>query len=152
MTIERNPNMKPNSTEIIAIASGKGGTGKTIIAGCLGYALMRSGHRVLMVDGDAGTDGLSLFLLGPGGMHQIKNVLPQCTFTGILTSLAGGSKIDVKPYQIRRDVHHEVALDEEDHGVRYDALISAAGIYGDLSDTSESPKSQTDKSDKEYSL
>jgi len=52
-------------TEIIAVASGKGGTGKTIILASLGYALQQSGHRVLFVDADTATDGLSLFLLGP---------------------------------------------------------------------------------------
>ena len=30
--------------EVIAIASGKGGTGKTLITGCLGYALRRADH------------------------------------------------------------------------------------------------------------
>ena len=54
-------------TEIIAISSGKGGTGKTLVAACLGYSLKKAGHEVLMIDADPGTDGLSLFLLGPEG-------------------------------------------------------------------------------------
>ena len=42
--------------EIIAVTSGKGGTGKTLVSACLGYALSRAGHRVLMVDADIATD------------------------------------------------------------------------------------------------
>ena len=38
------------SPEIIAIASGKGGTGKTLLTACLAHALIRAGHRVLLVD------------------------------------------------------------------------------------------------------
>src|SRR5258706_9007148 len=73
-----------NPTEVIAIASGKGGTGKTLIAASLGYALTRAGHRVLMIDSDTGTDGLSLFLLGPKGIESIKTFNEMNTFRGIL--------------------------------------------------------------------
>ena len=39
---------------LIAIASGKGGVGKTFLAVTLSHALARAGHRVLLFDGDFG--------------------------------------------------------------------------------------------------
>jgi MinD-like ATPase involved in chromosome partitioning or flagellar assembly len=113
-------------TEIIAVSSGKGGTGKTLIAASLGYALTKSGHKVLMIDGDSGTDGLSLFLLGPDGIQQVGAFLPENTFRGLLTNSkrADTSKhpdMKWKPRSINRKM---------DHGVIYDTLITGTGIYG----------------------
>ena len=68
-------------TEIICICSGKGGVGKTLFSSCMGYALTRAGLRVLMIDGDPATDGLSLFLLGPKGIHQIDSFESHNTFS-----------------------------------------------------------------------
>ena len=39
---------------IIAIASGKGGVGKTLVTASLAIALQRRGHSVLAVDADMG--------------------------------------------------------------------------------------------------
>jgi len=47
---------------IIAIASGKGGTGKTTITANLGVALAKLGQKVLLVDGDVAMANLSLIL------------------------------------------------------------------------------------------
>jgi len=47
---------------IIAIASGKGGTGKTTITANLGIALSKLGQKVLLVDGDVAMANLSLIL------------------------------------------------------------------------------------------
>jgi cellulose biosynthesis protein BcsQ len=115
----------PSQTEIIAFSSGKGGTGKTLIAACLGYALTRSGHRTLMIDADPGTDGLSLFLLGPKGMHQIEQFQPQNTFVGLLRSYANGSLLPYESRAINRS-------GPNDHGVIYEALISGKSLYGDV--------------------
>src|SRR5262249_49063463 len=111
--------------EIIAFASGKGGTGKTLMASCLGYALTQAGHRVLMIDGDPATDGLSLFLLGPKGTGQIRSFEPQNTFTGILHAFQQDGSAACTPRRINR------ATGPEDHGVSYEALISGRGLYGD---------------------
>jgi flagellar biosynthesis protein FlhG len=46
--------MSPRRGRIIAIASGKGGVGKTWFAITLSQALSRSGYRVLLADGDFG--------------------------------------------------------------------------------------------------
>ena len=49
---------------VITFASAKGGTGKTILAASTAVILLHSGKRVLVVDGDFSTRGLSLFVLG----------------------------------------------------------------------------------------
>jgi uncharacterized protein YjbI with pentapeptide repeats/MinD-like ATPase involved in chromosome partitioning or flagellar assembly len=114
-------------TEIIAFSSGKGGTGKTLIASSLGYSLVRAGHRVLMIDADPGTHGLSLFLMGPNGYKETGSFAPQNTFAGILRRFKGGESLEFEP----RLIHRSAA---DDHGVSYTALISTTNIYGDIPD------------------
>ena len=41
-------------SQLIAIASGKGGVGKTLITAALAVLLQRRGHRVLAADADMG--------------------------------------------------------------------------------------------------
>lgn len=123
---QKSSSSQKNKTEIIGIASGKGGTGKTLVAASLGYTLVNSGHKVLMVDGDPGTDGLSLFLLGSKGMRQIKGFDGDNTFTGLLRRFGDGdTSLQFEPQQINRN------LSEDDHNVIYTAIISGRGIYGD---------------------
>ena len=52
--------------QIAVITSGKGGAGKSTVTAGLGCALARLGHKVLLVDGDAGLRSLDL-MLGVGG-------------------------------------------------------------------------------------
>ncbi|MGD1210006.1 MAG: ParA family protein [Candidatus Acidiferrales bacterium] len=113
--------------EIIAFASGKGGTGKTLMASCLGYSLTRAGHRVLMVDGDPATDGLSLFLLGRDGTQHIGSFEELNTFSGILRHFAEGGKISFEPRRINRTESNESG----GHGISYQAVISSKALYGD---------------------
>lgn len=47
-------------TEILALASGKGGVGKTLLTAALGLTLGERGHRVLLIDGDAGMKNLDI--------------------------------------------------------------------------------------------
>jgi MinD-like ATPase involved in chromosome partitioning or flagellar assembly len=111
--------------EIIAVASGKGGTGKTLLAACLGYALGRAQHRVLLIDADPGTDGLSLFLLGPKGMDQARSFGSQETFRGVLNEFRATGQLRMNPRRINRSA-------KSDHGADYVALISGEGLYGDF--------------------
>ncbi|MGV2169213.1 AAA family ATPase [Agrobacterium sp. 16-172Ci] len=46
----------------IAVVSGKGGSGKTLLATAMGVELAESGHSVVLVDADLGTAGLSYYL------------------------------------------------------------------------------------------
>ena len=51
------------SAMVITMASSKGGSGKTIVTASFGTLLAALGKRVLMVDTDAATNGLSLFYI-----------------------------------------------------------------------------------------
>jgi septum site-determining protein MinD len=60
--------------KIITIASGKGGTGKTILASNLGTALTLLGRRVVVVDADIGMADLGLYLgleKSPITLHEV---------------------------------------------------------------------------------
>jgi cellulose biosynthesis protein BcsQ len=54
---------KGSAFSSIAIISGKGGTGKTLIAASLGYLLSHCGFRTLLIDADLYTNGLTFFSL-----------------------------------------------------------------------------------------
>ena len=109
-------------TEVIVFCSGKGGTGKTSLISALGFALRTSGHRVLFVDADRATDGLSLFVLGPEGRDQLASFEPASTFTGLLEEYERTGAMRPIP----RTVHRT-----RDHGLSYDVIISDRFLYGD---------------------
>lgn len=48
--------------KVISVASGKGGTGKTTVCISLGTALVKRGHKVLLVDCDSGMRGLDIMM------------------------------------------------------------------------------------------
>jgi cellulose biosynthesis protein BcsQ len=50
--------------KVLTVVSPKGGTGKTVIAASIAYLLLKSNERVLIIDADFSTRGLSLFTLG----------------------------------------------------------------------------------------
>jgi flagellar biosynthesis protein FlhG len=52
--------VSPSPVQVLAIASGKGGVGKTNIVANLSIALARKGRRVLAVDGDLGMANLDM--------------------------------------------------------------------------------------------
>ena len=47
---------------VIVVASGKGGTGKSTVCICLSVALIKQGKRVLLIDCDCGMRGLDIML------------------------------------------------------------------------------------------
>ena len=47
---------------VIVVASGKGGTGKSTVCICLSVSLLRQGKRVLLIDCDCGMRGLDIML------------------------------------------------------------------------------------------
>ena len=57
--------------KVIAITSGKGGTGKSTICVSLGAALVKRGYRVLLIDCDSGMRGLDIML----GVRDRKSVV-----------------------------------------------------------------------------
>jgi cellulose biosynthesis protein BcsQ len=50
-------------SKIFCLASAKGGSGKTIISATLGTALAHLGKKVLLIDADGSTNGMTLFYL-----------------------------------------------------------------------------------------
>lgn len=62
--------------QVTVVTSGKGGAGKSTVSAGLGVALAREGHKVLLIDGDAGLRSLDL-MLGISGtvVYDIADVL-----------------------------------------------------------------------------
>lgn len=50
--------------QVLCFVSAKGGTGKTVLSATTAYTLLQSGMRVVAIDADFSTRGLSLYLLG----------------------------------------------------------------------------------------
>lgn len=48
--------------KVLVVTSGKGGTGKSTVAVSLGNALVKRGHKVLLIDCDCGMRGLDIML------------------------------------------------------------------------------------------
>ena len=65
---------QPASCQVICIASGKGGTGKTVVSTNLAVALVRKGLKVVLLDGDLGLANAHL-LLGVEPAHDISAVV-----------------------------------------------------------------------------
>ena len=59
-------------SKIIAVTSGKGGTGKSTVCAGLGYTLAKQGHRTLLIELDFGLRCLDIMF---GMENDIKNDL-----------------------------------------------------------------------------
>lgn len=77
---------------IIAIASGKGGVGKTLVTASLAIALQRRGHTVLAVDADMGLRNLDLmFGMQDDVLYDIGDVIKErCRIAEAVLSIADG--------------------------------------------------------------
>ncbi len=88
----RMPADQPKAGKLVAVASGKGGVGKTFLAITLAQALARAGQRVLLFDGDLGLANIDI-QLGlvprrdlaaqfdqPGGILGAIQPCPSCGF------------------------------------------------------------------------
>lgn len=73
-TLARPPVQLPNAPQLLAIASGKGGVGKTWLAITLSHALARAGQRVLLFDGDLGLANVDV-QLGLSAERDVSGVL-----------------------------------------------------------------------------
>ncbi len=110
--------------EILAVVSGKGGAGKSIIAGSLAYALIRAGHKVLLIDADLGTDGLSHLMLGQHGPRLVDAADETNCFAWYVGNYTPGLAKKLKPIHIPRDTG------KFDLGVTLDGILSTKLLFG----------------------
>src|SRR5262252_3810116 len=93
--------------QIIAFVSAKGGSGKTLLTATAAYVLTRAGKRVLSIDTDFSTRGLSLYFLGkdrklgkdPKGETRLEIKPENCLSDAYLAGLNPSS---VRPTSIPR--------------------------------------------------
>lgn len=84
------PAVSARTANAIAIASGKGGVGKTWLAITLAHALARRGRRVLLFDGDLGLANVDI-QLGVMPEHDLGSVLARrASFADATTYFAEG--------------------------------------------------------------
>ncbi|MDB5405986.1 MAG: cobyrinic acid a,c-diamide synthase [Rhodospirillales bacterium] len=69
-----NPQNAPRKRNVVAVASGKGGVGKTWFSITLAHALARAGHRTLLFDGDLGLANIDV-QLGVAPQHDLGAVI-----------------------------------------------------------------------------
>jgi flagellar biosynthesis protein FlhG len=82
---------KPNGRNIIAVASGKGGVGKTWFSITLAHALAQAGRRTLLFDGDLGLANVDV-QLGITAEGELANVISgEAKLDDIVTPFDGGA-------------------------------------------------------------
>ena len=102
-------------TQVIAIASGKGGVGKSTVAAGLSAALSNMGKKVLAIDCDAGMRNLDLLLGLEGmGVYNMNDVLSGRELTEAVTTHNRFKNLDFLPASALFD----------------DPLITASNILG----------------------
>ena len=85
-------------SEVIVIASGKGGTGKTTVCACLAVALAKAKNKVLIIDCDSGMRGIDMMLgISDALVYDISDIISgECTYTDALYRVEG----DLELYSI----------------------------------------------------
>lgn len=123
---------KASKTRIIAIASGKGGVGKSNITVNLGLSMQEMGKRVLLMDADLGMANLDI-LLGLAPRYNLSHVLKgKCKFEDavlagpegidILPGTSGEDLINISPTEVKRLI--EASSHMED---KYDIILIDIG-------------------------
>lgn len=85
---------RPDSRRIIAIASGKGGVGKTWLSITLSHALAKAGRRVLLFDGDLGLANIDI-QLGLMPEHDLGGVIATGNDLGAAVTSVASTGFDV---------------------------------------------------------
>lgn len=81
--------MISHDAKVVAFISSKGGSGKTVTAGGLAHLIAASGKRVLLVDTDASTNGLTLLFLNEVLKHKKTSGVSNDELVGIFDISAG---------------------------------------------------------------
>lgn len=89
----KKPAKKRKPVRVIAIASGKGGVGKTNVSVNLGVSLSKMGNRVLLMDADMGLANVDI-MLGLQTEYNLSHVLDgEKTLREVMVDAPGGLKI-----------------------------------------------------------
>lgn len=87
------PVRKRKPVRVIAVASGKGGVGKTNVSVNLGVSLSKMGNRVLLMDADMGLANVDI-MLGLQTKYNLSHVLDgEKTLREVMVDAPGGLKI-----------------------------------------------------------
>ncbi|RUM90341.1 MAG: MinD/ParA family protein [Thiomicrospira sp.] len=87
------PERKKKPVRVIAVASGKGGVGKTNVSVNLGVSLSKMGNRVLLMDADMGLANVDI-MLGLQTKYNLSHVLDgEKTLREVMVDAPGGLKI-----------------------------------------------------------
>jgi flagellar biosynthesis protein FlhG len=84
---------KSKPVRVIAVASGKGGVGKTNVSVNLGVSLSKMGHRVLLMDADMGLANVDI-MLGLQTQYNLSHVLDgEKSLREVMVDAPGGLKV-----------------------------------------------------------
>lgn len=101
-TNKKNSNSGTQPVRVIAVASGKGGVGKTNVSVNLGISLSKLGHRVLLMDADMGLANVDI-MLGLQTKYNLSHVLDgEKTLPEVIVEGPGGLKIIPAASGVRR--------------------------------------------------
>lgn len=126
--------------EVIVIASGKGGTGKTTVCAGLAAALAKANNKVLIIDCDSGMRGVDLMLgISDKLVYDIADVISgACEYADALYKIEGGFELysiaaplyaddEVSPSLIKRFVGQ--VRDEYDYILIDSPAGTGSGFY-----------------------
>ncbi len=131
---------RKRNTRVIAVASGKGGVGKTNIVANIGYALSRMEKKVLLLDADLGLGNIDI-LLGMAPKYNLSHVLMgQKTIEDIVVHGPAGMTIIPaasglqEMAQLPKDQQVFILNELEKYIVRFDIFLmdTAAGISSNV--------------------
>lgn len=125
---------------IITVTSGKGGVGKSTVALNMAFLLSKTGHRVLLVDGDVNLGNLDV-MMGISAGHRIGEVIrgerdiedilvPVTDTLKLLPSNSGGSKYITMTAEKQRNLFRDLRSLEEPFD--YIIIDSATGISPEI--------------------